>query len=184
MGNVTRIVHAVNRSLEPLEVMDDGVVWTIRPGYVLTPKKNEKGEGIFDKDGKPVFEIIGSGPGGSVLMEALPYFAAERAKRQNPVMGTEDPQNPNSFESLIAVPEWGDDYGYMGQTEAIERLDRSMLPAELQNIDVREAVGGRKPLLKRDPQTGRFQRVIPGARAFVRGEAVAVNPGIISQNLG
>lgn len=54
---------------------------------------------------------------------------AEMFKRQNPVMGTEDPQDPiGSLQYLIGVEEWGDDCSELEQSEAVERFDRSMVP--------------------------------------------------------
>ncbi len=149
------IIHVVNRSLDMLEVMDDGIPWPIRPGYKL---------------GADGTTIVGAGPGDTVLMEPLPYFAAERAKRQNPVMGTEDPLNPSVFQSLIAVPEWGDDYTPMQQTDAIERLDRSLLGDAEQKAEVIPARGARRRIVTRDAK-GRIVKVDPQARGAVQGEA-------------
>jgi len=165
MATMARIVHVVNRTLGPLEVMDDGIPWPIRPGYKqeLVPAE-EGGDGAQTR-------IVGAGPGGTVLMEPLPFFAAERAKRQNPQMGTEDPMNPSDFVSLIAVPEWGEPYDYLEPSDAIERLDREQLPEELQNIQVVAARGGRKKQGRRNPKTGRFEKYTPGGRDLVRGEA-------------
>jgi len=53
-------------------------------------------------------------------------------KRQNPVMGTEDPEAPASFESLIGVVEWGDPVDHIEQSDAEERLDRELLDDEAQ----------------------------------------------------
>jgi hypothetical protein len=182
-----RIVHVVNRSLEMLEVMDDGVPWTIRPGYKAVPKVlfgkpvlEDDPDGEPDAEGKPakrpVFEIVGAGSDGGVFMEPLPYFAAERAKRQNPVMGTEDPLNPNAFETLIAVPDWGEDYSFLEQSAAIERLDRSMLPEQLQNVSIVQARGGRKKVIR--TIKGKKQAVYPNARGMVQGEAIENPAGI------
>jgi hypothetical protein len=174
-----RIVHVVNRTYNTvLEVMDDGIPWTIRPGYKRVPVANEQGEIILDEFGEPQhFEVVGSGPAGTVFMEPLPYFAAERAKRQNPVLGTEDPMNPNAFETLIAVPEWGDDYSPLEQSEAIERIDRSLLAPEFQNIEVRAVRGARRPVPQKGPD-GKWRKVNPAGRAFVLGEAIPNPAGI------
>lgn len=151
---VQKIIHVVNRTLEDLEVMDDGIPWTIKPGYKLAPKV-ENGEPVLEKDPentsekRQVMEVVGAGPGGTVALTPLPYFAAERAKRQNPVMGTEDPLNPNDYQTLIAVPEWGEDYSFLQQSEAIERLDRTMLSDEAQTATVVQARGGRRKITKR-----------------------------------
>lgn len=180
---VTKIVHVVNRSLEPLEVMDDGIPWPIRPGYKAEPQLDAKGEPVIDPEtGEPAVKIVGAGPGGEVLMEPLPYFAAERAKRQNPIMGTEDPYQANSFETLIAVPDWGDDYSYKPQSDAIERLDRSQLPEEAQVAKVIPG-RGRRPMVKtRDPKTGRFKMVDPGARTAL-GASRTLNPAGIETRI-
>ena len=173
-----RIVHVVNRTYDtPLEVMDDGIPWVIRCGYARVPKVDDQGVQVKDDQGGPAFEVVGAGPGGTVFMEPLPYFAAERAKRQNPVMGTEDPLNPSAYETLIACPEWGDDYSPLEQSDAIERLDRSLLAPELQNIDVKAVRGARRPVPVKGPD-GRFRKVNPMGRAFVLGEAISNPAGL------
>lgn len=165
---VTKIVHVVNRSLEPLEVMDDGIVWTIRPGYAVRPKRGDNNEPIVDAvTGAAEMEVVGNGPNGDVLMEPLPFFAAERAIRQNPVMGTEDPYSPQTFESLVACPAWNQDYSFRQQTDAIERLDRSQLPEALQKVNV-VAANGRRPVKRvKDPKTGRFLSIDASARTGI-----------------
>lgn len=146
-----KLVQVVNRSTVPLEVMADGMVYTIRPGYTR------------DADGK----IIGAGENGNVLTEPLPYFAAEKAKRQNPIMGTGNPYDGRSFTSLIAVPEWGDDYAHAEQSDAIEMLDRSQLPEDRQintqvpgvTVNVRKIGGGhlfRAPGRPKRDENGRY----------------------------
>jgi hypothetical protein len=172
-----RILHVVNRSLEPLEVMDDGIPWVIRPGYKLV-RASDEGELTDDEreDASVDVKLVGAGIAGTVFMEPLPYFAAERAKRQNPVMGTEDPLNPNAFQSLIAVPDWGEDYSPLEQSAAIERLDRSLLPEQLQNVTVVQARGGRKKVTKKIK--GRTRSVYPNARGMVQGDASENPAGI------
>ena len=164
-----RIVHVVNRSFDMLEVMDDGIPWPIRPGYKRVERVDEDGKPVLDDEGRQIVDAIGAGPGGTVFMEPLPYFAAERAKRQNPVMGTEDPLNPAAFETLIAVPDWGDDYSPLVQSESIERLDRSLMDPDAQTAVVIPGRGARKQVKKRGAD-GRFITSVPGARAMVRGE--------------
>lgn len=173
-----RIVHVVNRSFDVLEVMDDGVPWPIRPGYKRVERLDEStGEQAKDEEGNLLWDCIGAGPGGTVFMEPLPYFAAERAKRQNPVMGTEDPLNPAAFETLIAVPDWGDDYSPLVQSESIERLDRSLMDVDAQKAVVIPGRGARKVVKKRGSD-GRFIASVPGARAMVRGEQFENPTGI------
>lgn len=114
-----RIVHVCNRTTVMLEVMHDGMPWPIRPGYC----RNAAGEIVgADENGNPSHD-------GRVFLEPLPYFAAERAKRQNPVMGTGDPYNAREFVSMIGVPKWGDDYSHLEQSDALELIDRGMLDA-------------------------------------------------------
>lgn len=116
-GGIPRLVNVVNRTTEPIDGMFDGQPIVLEPGY----KEIEEG-------GKR--SIVGAGPGGSILMNALPYFAAELIKRQNPVMGTEDPEDPRDFQSLVGVPEWKDDIDFIQQSDAEERLDRELLSEE------------------------------------------------------
>jgi hypothetical protein len=175
-----RIVHVVNRTFDRvLQVTDDGIPWQIRPGYRRV--EDAEGNPVLSDEGKE--QVLGAGPGGTVFMEPLPYFAAERAIRQNPVMGTEDPLNPNAFESLVAVPDWGHDYSPLQQSDAIERLDRSQMSGDAQTAIVMTAIGGRRPTAKKNPKTGKFEKVISGARGMVANEAVPVNPGLSSRNI-
>jgi hypothetical protein len=126
----------VNRTTEPLEVTDNGIPWVIRPSYKRTQKV---------VDGVMTEVVVGAGPEETLVLEPLPYFAAERAIRQNPIMGTVDPLNPNAFQSLIAVPDWGHDLSFAEQSDAIELLDRSMLGDDAQKAVVIIPRGGRKP---------------------------------------
>jgi len=174
----TRIVHVVNRTADQeLQVTDDGIPWVIRPGYKRVERLDAEGKAVVDENGQPTYDVVGAGPGGTVFMEPLPYFAAERAKRQNPVMGTEDPYNPNDFATLIAVPEWGEDYSPLEQSPAIERLDRTLLPGDAQKVQVIGAVGARKPKTIRG-KDGKFKKVIPGARSMMAGEQIENPAGI------
>lgn len=132
---MNRIVYVVNRTTVELEATDDGKPWRIRPGYKRVPRLIG-GEPALDENDEPIFDIIGAAEGGRVAMEPMSYFAAERAKRQNPVMGTQDPYNPARFVSMIAVPDWGDDYSHIEQTDALEVIDRSLLPADRQAATV------------------------------------------------
>lgn len=161
-----RIVHVVNRTCEQLEVMDDGVPWTIRPGYKRVEKLEEgqTGTPAVDEEGNVKYYLCGAGPGGTVALEPLPYWAAERAKRQNPQMGTEDPLNPTVFEPLVAVPDWGDDYGPVELSNAIERLDRSLMDPDAQKAVVIPGRGARRSTVKRG-SNGRFIKAVAGARS-------------------
>lgn len=161
---VMQIVHVVNRTTVPLDVMDDGVPFVIRPGY----KRLASGE------------IVGAAPDGSVLLEPLPYFAAERAKRQNPIMGTGDPYDGRSFLSLVAVPAWGDEFGHVEQSGAIELLDRSKLPEDRQlgqpNVTVRKVGGGhqfRPPGTPKRDAAGKYL----GPRNVRNSDLIGVGPG-------
>lgn len=180
-----KIVHVVNRTTQPLEVMDDGVPWPIRPGYALREKRDDNGDIVYKErldakgdpvleNGKPVLdpiiEVVGAADG-RVAMEPLPFFAAERAKRQNPLMGSEDPLSPTSFVSLIAVPDWGEDYSYLEQSDKIERLDRSLMDEVAQTAVPIAGRGAPRLQNRRNPKTGKFERVPVNGRNMLSGEA-------------
>lgn len=141
----TTIVYAVNRTTEPLDCMDDGVPIVVRPGYKRVPLLDDEGKPKKDKKtGEPLFEVVGAGENGQVLMEPLPYFTAERCRRQHPLMGSEDPNSVNDAEFLIAVPEWGQDYSHLEQSDAPERINRALLPPDAQKATLIAPRGGRK----------------------------------------
>jgi hypothetical protein len=59
--------------------------------------------------------------------EALPLTVAEAIKRQNPVMGSEDPYS-GSMDYLVAILEQGDDDSPVEQnSKAITRMNRAPL---------------------------------------------------------
>lgn len=126
MARNQQIVYVVNRSTKPLDCMHDGVPFVIRPGYAQAPVLDQAtGQQALDPiTQQPKFEIVGAAPGGRVLTEPVMLGAAMRARRQHPVMGTEDPDIMNSSESLIAIPALGHDYSHMEQTDAPERFRR------------------------------------------------------------
>jgi len=72
---------------------------------------------------------------------ALIATVAEAAKRQNVLMGSEDPRTL-SVVSLIGVEEWGDDCSPIEQSDSIERWNRRSLP----NQRPTEVVPGRAGL--------------------------------------
>lgn len=123
----TRIVHIVNRTTEPLDCMYDGVPDIVPPGYkevLVDAEKPELGS-----------TFIGAGHDAEPLAYPVEYFAAEAYKRQHPRMGTQDPGSVDArdTEYLLGVEAWGDDIGHIEQTEALELIDRTMLPAHRQN---------------------------------------------------
>jgi hypothetical protein len=150
-----KIVHACNRTTVKLEVMHDGMVWPIRPGYC----RNAEGKIVgADEDGNPSHD-------GRVFLEPLPYFAAERAKRQNPLMGSADPDSTRDFVSLIGVPKWGDDYSHLEQSDALELIDTSLLEPQRTSegkLLVRTAVENRRGGRFRAP--GRPKAEMPKVR--------------------
>lgn len=123
-GAIPKMVNVVNRTTSPIDGMFDGQPIILMPGYLVA---TEEVEGK-----KPKQVVIGAGPGGAVVSTPLPYFAAELLKRQNPVMGTEDPEAPNVFDSLVGVVEWGDDVSHVEQSAALERMDRELLDDDAQ----------------------------------------------------
>lgn len=60
--------------------------------------------------------------------------AAEKAVFQNRIMGTEDPYSPSRFQSKVFVEGWKMDEAPIDKLpDAVEALDRSLLPADRQN---------------------------------------------------
>lgn len=55
-----------------------------------------------------------------------PAIVAEAAKRQNPVMGSEDPYTME-MDYLVGIEEYGDDCSPIEQSPAIERFSRDKL---------------------------------------------------------
>jgi len=76
--------------------------------------------------------------------------------RRNPVMGTFDPAYEHQHVSLIGIKEMQDDYPItpLEQSNAVEAIDRSKLPADRQNVDLLKVgwqdtdrqLAGRNPL--------------------------------------
>ena len=159
-----KIVHVVNRTTKFLEATWDGYTYRIPPGFkkVVTtppvemrPKLNAKGNPVIDNETKePVLEayqppdetrIIGAGRHGDVFQYPMPYFAAEAAMRQNPKMGTLNHLNPNDFEPLVCVPDWGHPVEHTEQNdEAVELLDRDHMDPERQKVQHNYVPGTRR----------------------------------------
>jgi hypothetical protein len=142
------VVAAVNRTTEPLEVVFDGVVWVIPPGYV-------------EQDGK----IVGAGRDGQPYMHLIPAVVADFGKRQNPQPGTLDPDTPNDFEPKIGVPAWGDAVTYLPPTDSDELLDRSLLDEEAQKAVRIHTTAGRRSRKKRRAVVNTKLRNPAGIRA-------------------
>ena len=58
---------------------------------------------------------------------ALPLPIAEAAKRQNVLMGSEDPRM-GTIEYLVGIEEWNDDCSPIEQTDSIERWNSKSVP--------------------------------------------------------
>lgn len=56
--------------------------------------------------------------------QAYPTLVAEAFKRQNPVMGSEDPYT-GEIQYLVGVEEWGDPLSNLEQSQAITKLNRA-----------------------------------------------------------
>lgn len=75
-------------------------------------------------------------------VKELPKIVADRALQQHVIMGTEDPNNPKVFESLVFVKGWKNGLGEewpatpAEQSKAIERIDRSLCDPDRQDIEV------------------------------------------------
>lgn len=68
----------------------------------------------------------------------VPRIVADVACRQHPRMGTENPYSPREYELLVYVPTWDQDATPIEQSKAVERLDRSQLPKDRQNPELRD----------------------------------------------
>jgi len=160
-----KIVHVLNRTTKPIECTWDGFPYVIPPGFTETvieverPKVNAKGNPIIDNETKEAVletvterRIVGAGRHGDVFLYPMPYFAAEAAMRQNPKMGTLNHLNPNDFEPLVCVPEWGHPIEHTEQDlDAVELVSRKDMDPERQNVKHQYVPGTR-----RSPQKNRY----------------------------
>lgn len=71
---------------------------------------------------------------------ALPQIVAEAAKRQNPIMGSEDPITLQ-MDYLVGIEEIGDPIDPIEQAPAIERMNRAKMP-NAKNVEVIPGVAG------------------------------------------
>lgn len=141
-----RFVRIVNRTTKELFCMDDGMPEVIAPGYKAVPVLDEKGKPKTQKvkgQTLPVVEIVGANPDGTPFAQVVEYYAAERYKRQHPIMGT---ANPNSVDArdtdyLLGVLEWDDDIEHQEQSDSVELIDRSMLDDDKQVVKVLRLAG-------------------------------------------
>jgi hypothetical protein len=78
----------------------------------------------------------------------LPAIVAVAGLNQNPVMGTENPYNPHDVQYLLYVKEWSKlPQTPIEQSEKIERIDRSLLPPDAQNVTKLSGFG--RPVIER-----------------------------------
>lgn len=84
----------------------------------------------------------------------VPAVVAAAGMNQHPVMGSENPYNPHEVEYLLYVEEWKKlPKTPLEQSDAIERIDRSMLPPDRQKVTKLTAAG--RPMLERpEPSAG------------------------------
>lgn len=144
------MVRIVNRTSQDLEVTFNGMQRVIPAGYRI-----EGNQAVPSGDrGEPAF-----------LMVPAPF--GDYAKRQNVRMGTEDPENPRDVEFLVGVIEWGDDISHIEQSDAPERLDRSLVDGDgAQAKPIVTAVGRRatRTELRRQRHSAEAQKSL-GIRA-------------------
>ncbi len=139
-GGRVRTVRIVNRSTLPLDCMFDGVPDVVPPGYKTVAKLDEKGNPTKK------LEVVGTGANGEPAFHVVEYSAAETYIRQHPIMGTSDPTSVDAKDTdyLIGCIEWGDEISHVEQSDALELINRSMLPDDRQNIQVLNIAGGRR----------------------------------------
>jgi methyl coenzyme M reductase gamma subunit len=77
---------------------------------------------------------------------ACEYAAAEAYIRQHPIMGTMDPNSTDAKATsyLLGVVEWGDNIAHAEQSDSWELLDRSLLPADRQHVELSNIPGARR----------------------------------------
>jgi hypothetical protein len=172
-------VLTVNRTTRPLDVRWDGTPYVLPPGYVRVPVVDPEGRPKVDRRGQPVTEVLPAtldgrpNRGGPPCGVPLPAVVADAAKRQHPILGTEDPYNldPRSTQYLVGVPEWGDECSHVEQSSALERLDRSKLDESRRRVVALRPAGTRTAPVKEGP--GR-----PATTGAARGL-----PGTVDQRL-
>jgi hypothetical protein len=84
---------------------------------ILINRTSKQVEGMWD--GKP-YKIKAH------AKEALPLIVAEAIKRQNVVMGSEDPYT-GAMEYLVGIEEQGDDCSPIEQSKSITRMNRKVM---------------------------------------------------------
>lgn len=142
---VPKMSFVVNRTTKDLDGTFNGQPLVIPAGYHI--EKQQKFKAAKDggepepviRNGEPVFEDVvvrtldsRNQPVGVML----PDYAAEMVKRQNVLMGSEDPENPRDVEYLIGCEAWGDNIDHLEQSDAAERLDRSLMSDEAQSATI------------------------------------------------
>lgn len=152
---VPTMVAIVNRTTKPLNATFNGQPICIPAGY-----------------GELNGEIVPAGADGAPLSVMLPENAAEMVKRQNVLMGSEDPENPRDVEYLIGVEAWGDSIDHLEQSDAIERLDRSLMDDDAQGAVVSRNQHTRK-LADKKRRRGRFTDERNYNPAGIRGDVGA-----------
>lgn len=112
------LVTCVNRTTQPLEGTFDGQIIEFEPGYV------------DDGTGKIVRAVDGHG---APVVVQLPSNVAAIVKSQNPIMGTQDVNQPSPDDYLIGVEKWPasgrkDPTDHVEQSDKIEVIDRDSIP--------------------------------------------------------
>lgn len=146
---VPKMSVIVNRTTRDLDGTFNGQPLVIPAGYreetrnktkrvkLETPAGEEQryADELVLKDGKPVPETVivrATDKNGQPIGVFLPDYAGEMVKRQNVLMGSEDPENPRDVEYLLGCEAWGDDISHLEQSDAVERLDRSLMADDAQ----------------------------------------------------
>lgn len=173
----TRFVEVINRTTQPLDVMFDGVPDVIPPGYVIVQAKDPDGKPL-EKAGKPVMKVVGAMPDGSPRTFTGEIHAVEAWKRQHPLMGSQDPESVDARDTdyLLGVEEWGDEISHLEQSDAIELIDRSLLPEDRQNIAVRQVAGGRRKVDPNAPKKRKRELVARNKRRVAYTDNKLKNP--------
>jgi len=126
----------VNRTTKPLEFTYDGRHGQLKPGYRIDNGK-----------------VVPAGRNGRPALQHMAYQVAEMARRQNVILGTENPFDLREVQYLVGIgsedgdklvadPNWpNNSIAPVEQSQAVERLNRKLLDDEAQTAQPRRSAG-------------------------------------------
>lgn len=158
-----RIIAIVNRTCRPLEVMDDGIPVTLKPGY------RRLGDG----------RVVGADPNGNQpAMEHVPIATANRAMDQNKARGTVNPDD--RLDCVFLIGRVGaDDISFVEDDPDPERemIDRDMLPESQRAERMNTRVSRRRTRADRTLGAGMGTQVLATSDGRIRSNAGGFDGG-------